>query len=330
MYKQFMEELYQNVKEQNEAEGKTVQILLSGEKYDAPESIGIIRKINFVRYGRTDNYVREDVLVVFGDGAGLSDMRYWFIRELYERFIKGGWQNVLPGIMVLLQEEVGAPVKSPARNENYEQSRYQHILRPFNYYSHREELENCIYWRQGDIALVLYIIICDMPGDFMSLKCNRGMAEKWGLSDEMVLTNALLNSRTLMPPRLYHGDMLRRELGSNAGIFMPGDGMINIFPDAQDELEGVQGYRLTTSKWVNGAVALFYPCVMRQLAEMMGGDYYVGFTSIHEAVIHPVRYKILNEMKAAILHTNAVCEETEMLTNCVYRYCSVKDMLLEV
>ena len=111
---------------------------------------------------------------------------------------------------------------------------------------------------------------------------------------------------------------------------MPEDGKVNIFVDAEDELEGIQGYRLTTVKWVNGAVALFYPCVMKRLAEMLGGDYYVGFTSIHEAVIHPIRYKILNEMKAAILHTNAVCEETEMLTNCVYRYCSVKDMLLEV
>lgn len=330
MYEQFINELFQNVKEQKEAEGKIVRLLLAGKKCVDPESGRMLRRINFVRYGRPDKMIREDVLVVCGRDMGLSDMRYWFVCELYEGYLKGGWQNVLPGIMVQLQEYGKDTKKCPVWAESYEQSRYRQILRPLNYNSHREELEDCIYWRYGDIALVLYLIICDMPGDCMTLKCNRSITESWGLSDELLLTNALLNSQALMPPRLYHGDMLRRELGSKAGIFMPGDGILSVFVDTEDEMEGIQGYRLTTLKWVNGAVAIFYPCVRKQLSKMLGGDYYVGFTSVHEAVIHPVRHKILNEMKAAILHTNAVCEEKEMLTNCVYRYCTVKDMLLEV
>ena len=43
---------------------------------------------------------------------------------------------------------------------------------------------------------------------------------------------------------------------------------------------------VTTTKQVNGAIAMFYPGVMERIAEMAGGSYYVVFTSIHEAKIH--------------------------------------------
>ena len=94
--------------------------------------------------------------------------------------------------------------------------------------------------------------------------------------------------------------------------------------------EGMRGYRLTTVSMKNGAIAIFYPGVMERLGELLGGDYYVGFTSVHEAVIHPIRYKNPDEMQASIRHINAVFDEKDMLSNQVYRYYKKKRKIMEI
>lgn len=329
-YEEFKKELYRNVLQQEEARDKQVRLLERRMICTDAESIRMIKLINFACYGAEDFIIREDMLCVSWGQGGLVNMKHWRVRLLYERFLKEGWQSVLPEIVVKLQDAGRAGERQSSREASYEQSRDRHIVRLLNFDCNREELENCIYWRFGDIALILYDLLFETQEDCMTMKLNRGMTEKWGISDDVLLTNALLNARAKMPPRLFYGDDIRYRYGEGDGIFMPDDGCINIMIHPEDELEGIRGYRLTTTKWLNGAVALFYPCVKERLSEMMGGDYYVGFTSIHEAVIHPVRHKILSEMKAAIQHTNAVFDEREMLTNRVYRYCSARRELIEV
>ncbi len=329
MYEEFKRELFHNVTQSEEARDKVVRLLESRMICADSESIRMIRLINFACTGREDMIITEDFLCVSWGEGELGSMKYWKLRPLYDRYIREGWQSVLPEIIVKLQEACEGD-KASLWQGSYEQCRRQHIIRPLNYQYCRTELENCIFWKYGDIALVLYMIVYETAEDCMTMKVNRSMAEAWELSDEVLLTNALLNTRVKMPPRLFHGNDLRFGYGERDGIFIPEDGPVNVHINAYDETEGIQGYRLTTSKWINGSVALFYPYVKEYLAQMMQGDYFVGFTSVHEAVIHPARYKVINEMKAAIQHINAVFEEREMLTNRVYRYCRVKGMLIEV
>lgn len=337
MYEEFVWELYENVVRQEESEGKKVRLIGPGILCMDKESMRMAKLIFPDCNVKEGNMCREDILCISW-GKGVSKMTYWKVKNLYECYLKEGWQSVLPIIAVRLQR-VGEQNERESRKEierenfwsaGYEQSRDRHILRPLNHSSGREQLENCIYWKFGDIALVLYLLIHETQGDCMTVKLNRGMVENWGIPDQMLLANALVNTRIKMAPRLFHGDDI--EVGTNKrnGIFMPEDGKISIEIHAEDEAEGIRGYRLTTTRWLNGAVALFYPGVKERLAELIGGDYFVGFTSVHEAVIHPVNYKILGEMRAAIQHINAVFDEKEMLTNRIYRYCAAKRELIEL
>lgn len=43
---------------------------------------------------------------------------------------------------------------------------------------------------------------------------------------------------------------------------------------------------ITTSKKLNGAIAMFYPGAAERLAEIFGDGYLAAFTSIHECMIH--------------------------------------------
>lgn len=329
MYEEFMWELYNNVTQQEEFQDKKVRLIGPGIMYTDKESIRMAGLIFPEGYGEAGSMCREDVLCVSW-GKGISKMAYWRVKTLYERFLKEGWQSVLPLITIRLQGTREEGNKGNFWKAGYEESRCRHILRPLNDTLNREELENCVYWKFGDIDLVLYLLIHETPGDCMTMKLNRGMAENWGMPDQILLTNALLNTRIKMPPRLFHGDDIRAGANKRKGVFMPEDGAVSVQINPWDEEECIRGYRLTTTRWLNGAIALFYPGVKERLAELIEGDYFVGFTSIHEAVIHPIHYKILGEMRAAIQHINAVFDEKEMLTNRIYRYCAARGELVEV
>ncbi len=217
-----------------------------------------------------------------------------------------------------------------AGGRGYAKNREQLIIRLQNYACNREELEDGIYWRFGDIALVLYGVLRETDTDYAAIKVSRSMTEGWNVSKEVILTDALLNSYAKMPPRLYHNTDLPGCHSHFEGVFMPGEVGIPIVIDREKEKEGMTGYRLTTTKGYYGAIAAFYPGVKEHLSQLLGGDFFLGFASVHKVVVHPVQHKILNNMKSAILQSNAVADEKEVLTNQVYRYCVQRGELVEV
>lgn len=48
------------------------------------------------------------------------------------------------------------------------------------------------------------------------------------------------------------------------------------------------GNCLSTSRKINGAVAVFLPGVAERIYDLLNSDFYIVFTSIHEAMIHNV------------------------------------------
>ena len=156
------------------------------------------------------------------------------------------------------------------------------------------------------------------------------MTEQWEVPPEKMLTDALFNSYTQMPPRIFLAGDIRFSYEWEDGMFMPGECEEGAEMLSMEAEEGIKGYRLTTTKRQDGAIAIFYPGVQARLAKILKGDYLVGFTSIHEAVIHPIHLKNVNEMKVAIRHINTVFDEKDMLTNSIYRYSEKRGKLLEI
>lgn len=329
-YEEFKKELYATISRQEFARGKEIRLLRKGAVCTDERELTIVKVINLSSRGSEDIFIHEDVVYARWGSKTAMKMLYWPVRPLFERFKKEGWQSVLPQMAAGLQKE-DRKVREGYRNEEgYQQVSSRLIVRPLNNRIRESELEDGIYWNFGDIALVLYVLLMDAESDFVTMKINRSALDKWKLPENLVLTNALLNACALMPPRLYHGRDIRCRYEKKEGVFMKGEAGKMIQIHRGDEYEGMHGYRLTNSTGINGAVALFYPGVKERLAELLGGDYFVGFTGIHEAVIHPVQHKVLGEMKAAIHHTNAVFDKREMLTDKVYRYLSTRKELIEV
>lgn len=332
-YEEFKGELFRIIMQQEEVKGKKVMLLEKGFTTRDSKMLSMIRYINKVTFGREDNIVRADYIhVVWGEG-NIRSMMNWSVREYFDKYKKIGWEGILPDLLIKIQNTGQSMDWLRQDNDGYRHSRERLIIRPINYERNKYELENCIYWRYGEIALTLYGVVSDQEDDYVTTKINRNLVDIWNVSDEVLLTNALHNTCALMPPRLYYCSDLRRKHDRNEGVFMTGEqsGEISLFQVHLDnELEGALGYRLSTTKGINGAIALFYPGVQERLAELMGGDYYVGFTSIHEAIIHPVNRQNPDNMKDSIHDINEVFPREEMLTNRVFQYHVAHKELVEV
>lgn len=129
---------------------------------------------------------------------------------------------------------------------------------------------------------------------------------------------ALTNTYVLAPPRMYLTPAECTDPPYERGAFMALGSKIKSFGK-------LQAPTITTTKQVNGAIAVFYPGVKEKIASMAGGSYYVAFTSIHEARIHCVNTVPPRTILSSIKRVNKAFDPEEILTRKVYYYDADKD-----
>ncbi len=198
----------------------------------------------------------------------------------------------------------------------YEKVKEELILRPLHYPYVKEEIKDVPHIRIGDVALVLYAVMAHAGGDYFTAKMHRSRMKQWKRNEKEVLEAAMVNTCFLYPPRLYSvEDLLSWDQKRHEdGRFMTDECPVKI-------RKGMRGYILTNTLEINGAVALFYPGVARKIAESFGEDFYIAFTSIHEAQIHSASMISPDVVRSSLQDTNKLCNrEEEILTNEVYCY----------
>ena len=81
------------------------------------------------------------------------------------------------------------------------------------------------------------------------------------------------------------------------------------------------GNCLSTSVRTNGAVAVFLPGVAQRLGKLIGGSFYMVFTSIHEVMIHSEDSADPRKLKEVLAETvEETTPEEDFLTYYVYHY----------
>lgn len=199
---------------------------------------------------------------------------------------------------------------------DYEKVKNELVLRPLSYRQVKDELEDVPHIKVGDVALVLYAVMAHAGCDYFTAKMHRSQMENWNLTEEEVLEEALVNTSFLYPPRLYSvEDLLVWEgKGHEDGKFMVPDDTLQV-------KKGMRGYILTNTLEINGSVSVFYPGVAQKIAESLGEDFYIAFTSIHEAQIHGVSMITPDIIRNSLRDTNRHCNRSEeVLTDRVYCY----------
>ena len=146
--------------------------------------------------------------------------------------------------------------------------------------SNRETLENSVYEPVGcGYALVAYMELPEEISNGGIANIPRGLAEAAGFSQRRIMMDARLGSMAADYPKLCPlQDILFGMLNGDTPQNLLTGGEL---PEDQPLLV------LTTEDGVLGAAALFYPDVQKRIGEIVGGDYYVLPSSVHEVLIMP-------------------------------------------
>ena len=104
---------------------------------------------------------------------------------------------------------------------------------------------------------------------------------------------------------------------------------LNMDPYFISDKKKKEGICLSVKGLTNGAVAVLYPEVIKKLVELMDGDFYVVFSSVHEALIHSSKLCSLEELENLLRTSNSrMTFQKEFLTDKVYYYCREKDKFI--
>ena len=187
-----------------------------------------------------------------------------------------------------------------------------------HYEMNKELLEQVAHKRFLDLAIVGFCDIRDKQIGHGAITIRNEHLEMWKISKEELFREALENM-----PRLYPADFMNMKTLLKEVYYDPID-LLSV---------SIPMYVLTNSERLNGAASLLYEGKMEELAAILGGDYYVLPSSIHEVIIMPKDTKrteetYLSRMVDEINHEQLGREE--ILSNHAYVYCSKTKQLQEL
>ena len=247
---------------------------------------------------------------------GVYEVCALYVRDLYDEF-QNGWsmENIIEEILKRLDTISRSECFEKSKNlENYEKVKEDLFIRLLNVVKHRDELQNAIFRTVGDIALVLYARMGELDGCSTSIKIKQHMLQKWEKDEQTVFNDALLNTYFISPPRIYCWEKLIYNMSYEGENFM---NLLFDLPLKKDTF----GNCLSTSTRTNGAVAVFLPGVAQRLGYLLGGGFYMVFTSVHEVMIHSEENTDPRKLKEVLAETiEETTPEEDFLTYSVDHY----------
>ena len=330
-YKEFINELQKKLEEKKQelSYGKIAFFEDGSTSTDAKE-LSIIRETN-IKYQKTESDVLiGDYIILYQYKDKREQMCRFNCMQLYQEYEKGSWAAVWEPILSSIDSsrkfmELGI-IDLIEKNE-YDLLKDKLFIRPLNFKDHRYELKNHIYKCIGDMVLVLYILASDENDgkrhDVLSVKVPRSSMQAWGIDEEEVWENAMSNTYIMAPPRIYLKPMDLVNPPYHRGAFMALNSDIT-------SLSPLAVPTVTTTAQINGAIAMFYPGVMKRIAELFGDDYYIAFTGTSEARLHKKGTIQPRNILMRIKQMNKTFDPSETLSNKVYLYEASKQELKQL
>ena len=260
------------------------------------------------------NMGRLHALVILKDGVNLS--QNFYIEELYRDYQSG---------RMTIREMAGRIASSCYNNtdsieelkglgkyiNDKEWAEERLFLQLINSSNNKSLLENSVYMDFNGLSLVLYVLAADNKASICRARVTKAMCQNYGWDEKEILDYALENTVRLFPYCLCTlQEILQKEL--------------NITGTEAGELPSVGNDMLvlTNEKYVNGAAAIFYPGLLKEISEKHGTSLFLIPSSIHEFLIledngmyNPVE---LESMVKEVNNSSVLPEE--LLSDNVYYY----------
>lgn len=199
--------------------------------------------------------------------------------------------------------------------ESYKQAEKNIFYQLIHYEKNRERLKELPHRRVLDLAMVFYLRV--VRGEERGTVLIRSdILERWGISQETLEENARRRSQEKLPAQIITMEQILEMEGAGAA--------------GTDRDGKVPMYVLTNRARFLGAGVILYPGLLKKISRMLGEEFYILPSSIHECILVPesIHYdqQELAEMVRDINREHV--SPREVLSDSVYRYRKREDRII--
>ena len=156
------------------------------------------------------------------------------------------------------------------------------------------------------------------------------MMKEYGVTQEQIHEDAMKSSPRVMVPEVSSIGVLIDEIYQKNILMLTPDEREMLLETLQESSEMPTFFVVTNTERIDGAGVIFYPEFMDNMGELLGNDFFILPSSIHQMLILPddgqVDAEMLRDMVKEVNATQVA--PAERLTNDVYHF-DTKDHVFE-
>ena len=275
------------------------------------EKLGNGRKVKVIEVLKNNGVVWHGISIL-EEGKKVCPCIY--VDGYYEGYKNGCLQmeDIAEDIMedIIADSREGAEEFDSTLFEEYGKAEPRLRGKLVNTEKNREMLKGMPHREFLDLSLIYYVEICMNHRGLGSILVKNGHMEKWGRDEEELYCAVMGN--------MENDGMVREMMDLVAQI-------MGVEEPPSEVGGGVELYVLTNEKRADGAVYMMDKRVLREAFRMIGRDFLILPSSVHEVMLAPVEEENYEDRLAKIAQmvrevNNTQLEETEILSYHVYRY----------
>lgn len=237
-----------------------------------------------------------------------------FLEPYYRQFLAGiGMDQIVEDIVCLYGELELESAWDGTFMKEYEEVKDRIVYRLVSRKANKELLEEIPYRGFLDLAVIFYVLVDVNDYGTASMLIRNEHLEIWGTSEEALFMEASRNT-----PRILGED------------FQDMDSIIEEITGIHQDAGQSRIYVLTNRIRCNGAAVILNEGCLDRIGDVLGQNYYVLPSSIHEMIVVPESTgpdkQELSNMVKEINETQVVREE--VLSDCAYYYDRTKSSLI--
>lgn len=296
---------YEEFKKEVEAE---VKDYLPDEYKDAKVTIATVSKI-----GQT-----YDSLTVRPEGQVASPAAN--LNAFFEDYENGKpFGRVMDNIADVIQMPAPEHMNDMKWLLDYAQAKDHLFIRVCNAETNEKLVSSAPHKIVDDLVITCHVAVEATEHGLASTIVNNDLLNHYGVSEKQLFDDALISAPTVMPVKM---DTMLNVISSMMPEAVSDDMRMD------ESFPGSNMFIVSNSTMVNGAAAIFYPDVLDEIADQVGGNFVILPSSIHEVIVVPDMgdYKSLENMVKNVNRVNV--DPKEQLSDHTYHY-DAKDRIFE-
>ena len=200
---------------------------------------------------------------------------------------------------------------------NYENVKDKLFIRVSSAEANKEVLENAPHQLKEDLAITYHVAVGKDQDGLSSMFIKNDLLEQYGISAEQLHEDAMKSSPHVMVPEVSSIGVLIDEMYQKNILMLTPDEREMLLETLQESSEMPTFFVVTNTERVNGAGVIFYPEFMDNMGELLGNNFFILPSSIHQMLILPddgqVDAEMLRDMVKEVNATQVALQNAPLM-----------------